>query len=171
MKTCTACNVRQHDSLVDETTGTCVNANQCLENKKRGMADLAELYTGLISISHAITGWQKRCAAYAVESGFRAYDQPVTREAVAVFCSNLHSEVSELWEAFRDGKLNAACNKAEKMTALGLPPMTCAEEELADIVIRCLDTADALGVDLMRAIVAKHVFNTTRSFQHGGKKA
>lgn len=171
MKACTACNVRQHESLIDPETGICIDPSRCLENKKRGMADLAELYTGLISISHAITGWQKRCATYAVESGFRKFDEPITREMVSVFVANLHSEVSELWEAFRDGKLTQPCNKAEKMMALGLPAMTCAEEELADIVIRCLDTADALGVDLMRAIVAKHVYNTTRAPLHGGKLA
>jgi hypothetical protein len=171
MKTCTACSVRQHEALIDEQTGVCTDPNRCLENKKRLMADLAALYTGLVSISEAIYGWQKRCATYAVESGFRKFDEPVTREAVAVFCSNLHSEVSELWEAYRDGKLNHPCAKAEKMAALGLPVMTCAEEELADIVIRCLDTADALGVDLMRAIAAKHVFNTTRAPLHGGKLA
>lgn len=170
MKACTVCNVRQPDPLVGEDN-ICTDANRCLENKKRAMADLAALYTGLVSISEAIYGWQKRCAAYAVESGFREYDQPVTREAVAVFCSNLHSEVSELWESYRDGKLNAACNKAEKMAALGLPVMTCVEEELADIMIRCFDMADALGVDLMRAVAAKHVFNTTRAPLHGGKLA
>lgn len=170
MKTCTRCNVRQSDELIGEDN-VCTDQNRCNENKKRATADIAELYNGLVNSSQAIYGWQKRCATYAVESGFRQFDQPVTREAVAVFCSNLHSEVSELWEAYRDGKLNAPCAKAAKMLDLGLPPVTCAEEELADIVIRCLDTADALGVDLMRAIAAKHVYNTTREPKHGGKLA
>jgi hypothetical protein len=170
LKKCEVCQTRMAEGLIG-ADDKCIDASRCLENKKRLMADLAEHVTQLVAGSQAIYGWQKRCATYAVESGFRKFDDPVTREAVAVFVSNLHSEVSELWEAYREGKLNAACNKAEKMVELGLPPMTCAEEELADIAIRLFDTADALGVDLMRAIVAKYVYNTTRSFQHGGKLA
>ena len=63
------------------------------------------------------------------------------------------------------------CNKAEKMRALGLPELTCLEEELADIVIRCLDTAETFGVDLERAIEAKHAYNGSRPRKHGGKLA
>jgi len=54
--------------------------------------------------------------------------------------NNLHGEVAELWEAHRAGNLNQPCDKAERMDALGIKPLTCAEEELADIVIRVLDT-------------------------------
>jgi NTP pyrophosphatase (non-canonical NTP hydrolase) len=125
----------------------------------------------LINLSQSITGWQKRCAGYAVESGFRTHDWPASRENVAVFLINLHSEISELWEAFREGRLHQVCDKAGKLNDLGLPVLTCAEEELADIFIRLMDTAEALGVDMPRAIAAKHVYNSQRAFQHGGKLA
>ncbi len=107
----------------------------------------------------------------AVAKVFRQHPWPITRENMAVFDVNLHGEVSELWEAFRDGRINARCDKAEKMEALGLPALTCAEEEIADIIIRALDTANALGVDVRRAIAVKHAYNTTRPILHGGKLA
>lgn len=41
--------------------------------------------------------------------------------------------------------------------------------ELADIVIRVLDIADAYGVDLGAAIIEKLNHNATRGLHHGGK--
>lgn len=107
----------------------------------------------------------------AVAHGFRPAGKQNDREAVAVFVSNEHREVSELWEAYRAGTLHEPCDKAEKLRALGLPVLSCAAEELADIIIRALDTARALGVDIGEAVITKHKYNVTRPFQHGGKKA
>jgi NTP pyrophosphatase (non-canonical NTP hydrolase) len=92
-----------------------------------------------------------------------------TRERVAVFLINLHGEVSEAWEAYRKGQLFSPCDKAEKMKAAGLPALGCLEEELADIVIRALDTAHTFGIDIQQAIETKHAFNATRPYRHGGK--
>jgi hypothetical protein len=83
----------------------------------------------------------------------------------------MHGEVSEFWEAYRAGALRKPCDKAEKMVALGLDPLTCGEEELADIVIRAFDAAEALGFDIGRAVRVKHEFNKSRPFKHGGKLA
>ncbi len=64
----------------------------------------------------------------------------------------IHSEVSEALEDFRH-------DRREHFT-----------EELADIVIRVLDLAGGLGVDLDAAIAAKLAKNRLRSFRHGGKR-
>lgn len=85
--------------------------------------------------------------------------------------ANIHGEVSELWEAYRTEKLNEPCDKADKMEAVGLCPLTCLEEELADIVIRALDTAVDNGVDIEEAVRIKNAFNRTREKRHGGKVA
>jgi NTP pyrophosphatase (non-canonical NTP hydrolase) len=53
----------------------------------------------------------------------------------------------------------------------GRRPLTCIEEELADIIIRTLDTAQAFGVDIDRAVTAKMAYNATRPHRHGGKLA
>jgi hypothetical protein len=89
----------------------------------------------------------------------------------AVYAANLHGEQSELWEAARKGHLHVPCDKAEKMVEKGLPALTCAEEELADIIIRALDNAADLGVDIGKALAVKMAFNSGRPFQHGGKLA
>lgn len=89
----------------------------------------------------------------------------------AVYTSNQHGEDSEFWEAFRAGTLDQPCSKAEKMAALGLPRLTCAEEEIADIIIRALDMAEAHNVDVAKAISAKMRFNAQREMLHGNKRA
>ncbi len=64
----------------------------------------------------------------------------------------IHSEVSEALEAFRrDDRVNFA-------------------EELADILIRVLDCAPGLGVDMDSAVRQKLERNKSRGYRHGGKK-
>lgn len=89
----------------------------------------------------------------------------------AVYTANLHGEASEFWEAFRKGSLDKPCDKAEKMVALELPPLTDAEEEIADVLIRTLDQAQAHGVDVAKAVATKMAYNRTRPALHGGEKA
>ena len=44
------------------------------------------------------------------------------------------------------------------------------EFELADIVIRVMDSAEGLGIDLYQRIVQKLLKNLHRGYKHGGKK-
>ncbi len=123
-------------------------------------------------MSNSIREWARVVYQNAVDKGFHDGDDALSeRDKIGSWVSNLHSEVSEFWEAFRAGRLHEPCDKAEKMIALGLFPLTCAEEELADIVIRAFDDAEALGIDIERAISAKHEYNRTRPNRHGGKLA
>ena len=95
----------------------------------------------------------------AYEKGFHQNDKEPTIDRLAVYCANLHGEASELWEAARKGNLNKQCDKDCNLT--------CAEEELADIVIRALDTAYGLGIDIGRAVHLKHEYNVKRPHMHG----
>ncbi len=121
-------------------------------------------------------------AQNATDKGFRAKfaeglsaDQwrggPGKLIRAAVYCINLIGEVTEFWEAFRAGTLNSECDKADKMRALGLPGLTCAEEEIADQLIRVLDKAEVFEVDVARAVAAKMAYNSSRPALHGNKNA
>jgi len=79
-------------------------------------------------------------------------------------CNNLHDEISEIHEAWRNNRLRDRCDK-EKL------PLTYLEEELADIIIRVLDNARKLEVDIQKAVELKHQYNMTRSNRHGGKRS
>ena len=95
----------------------------------------------------------------AVNKGFYDAGTP----SVSAYCANLHGEVSELWEAHRKGTLAQPCDKNAELT--------CFEEELADILIRCFDMAGAFGIDLERSVAEKMRYNATRGYRHGGKIA
>lgn len=102
-------------------------------------------------------------AAYenAKSKGFHDNDgDPVS--CYARWTANLHGEVSELWEAARKGILDNACDKS-----INANHLTCEEEELADIIIRVLDTAGARGIDIGRAVDVKMAYNATRPHMHG----
>lgn len=80
-----------------------------------------------------------------------ATGQPVTRnfgEVVAL----MHSELSEALEADRKGL------KDDK-----LPHRDGREVEFADCIIRILDTAAALGLDVPGALIEKNRFNRQRA--------
>ena len=51
-----------------------------------------------------------------------------------------------------------------------IPGFTNYEEELADTIIRCLDAAEAVGLDIAGAVVAKMNYNATRPYKHGSKR-
>jgi len=71
----------------------------------------------------------------------------------------MHSELSEALEADRHG--NQPDNK--------IPEFSGIEAELADTIIRILDTAEADGLDVIGAMIAKAEMNAGRSHKHGGK--
>jgi len=81
-------------------------------------------------------------------------------EAIAAKLCLVHSEVSEALEEIRDGNLDRYFN-GSKPEGFGI--------ELADIVIRCLDLAAAMGIDLESEIETKMEYNRTRPYKHGGK--
>lgn len=109
--------------------------------------------------------------AKAVHENAKAKGFHDGQQTMASYCANLHGEASELWESYRNGTWDKACDKVNEMEALGLPGLGCAEEELADIIIRALDVMLALGIDPEEALDAKHRFNLTRPHGHGGKVA
>lgn len=77
--------------------------------------------------------------------------EPITRNVGEVIAL-MHSELSEALEAHRKGL------RDDKLT--DRPGM---EVEFADCIIRILDTADALGLDVAGALIEKNRFNQQRA--------
>lgn len=82
----------------------------------------------------------------------------------------LHSEVSEMFEAYRDHGLadfteqgfDGVGNEVEgKPEGFG--------SECADVLIRLLDTCERRGIDLDFEYARKIMHNRTRGHRHGGK--
>lgn len=71
---------------------------------------------------------------------------------VPTFLALIHSETSEGLEAFRK-------NDKENF-----------KEEMADMLIRVLDLAAGLEIDMDQAVADKMEKNRNRPFRHGGKK-
>lgn len=115
----------------------------------------------------ALNTLRDHCYNESKAKGWHAEAEP----NIAAFCANLHGEVSELWESWRAGTLDSLCDKSDKMEACGITPLTCAAEELADVIIRALDTAATLNVDIAEAVEMKLAYNRTRPHRHGGKLA
>jgi len=107
-------------------------------------------------------------AAYnnAKDKGFHAKDGDIVSD-YARWTVNLHGEVSELWEAARKNALFDSCDKHQSMMEIFQDSLTCEEEELADIIIRVLDTAGAREVNIGRAVMLKMQYNATRPHMHG----
>ena len=72
----------------------------------------------------------------------------------------LHSEVSEMLEAYRDGGL-------EDQT-IGAKPEGFGSEA-ADVLVRLLDTCRRRNIDLAWEFDRKVDYNKSRGYKHGGK--
>ncbi len=89
-------------------------------------------------------------------------------ETIAAKLALVHNEVSEALECVRDGDMRTLYRRPypgfDARKPEGFPT------ELADIVIRVMDLAEATGVDLGAAILEKMDYNETRPYKHGGKR-
>lgn len=81
----------------------------------------------------------------------------------------LHSEVSEMLEAYRDHGLKDATVPAH-LTSIAHPKPEGVGSEAADVLIRLLDECDRQGIDLQAEFDRKLAYNATRGHKHGGKR-
>lgn len=102
--------------------------------------------------------------------GWRDVERDDDRQR-AELVANLHGEVSELWEVHRRGETEKPCEKLTAQTPLQGRAPTLQEEELADICIRIMDYCAHKGLDLASAILLKCIYNASRPYRHGGKRA
>jgi len=119
--------------------------------------------TDHVEIELSISELQKTVHNLAVKKGW--WDKIPCN--IAEQLANMHTELSEAWEELRNnhGITEIYYNEGNPEKPEGFPV------ELADCVIRILDTCEAYGIDLEEVIMLKHRYNVTRPYRHGGKKA
>jgi NTP pyrophosphatase (non-canonical NTP hydrolase) len=113
---------------------------------------------------------QHKIHTLAVEKGWHEDRDMSNPHVVASMLCLIHSEVSEALECVRDRELDLVFVETPAPNHLIPGQKPCGfPSELADVVIRCLDMAEAMGIDLGHVIELKHAYNGTRSRRHGGK--
>ena len=93
-----------------------------------------------------------------VSKGWFDIDRPFSEDLML-----LTTEAGEAYETYRIRKMDTYTNFNGKPDDVG--------SELADILIRLLDTCKRYDVDLEAEYERKMAYNRTRSYRHGGKLA
>ena len=115
--------------------------------------------------------FQKEVHQVAIDHGWWETERNIA-EQIAL----MHSELSEALEEWRTGRDITSTYFAEVQDSSVdsgkkfLKPEGFSVE-LADCIIRILDTAESYGIDLSSVLIAKNEYNKTRSYKHGGKIA
>lgn len=121
------------------------------------MNDTFSVPYGMTAEEHAAWNGLRKAQALASRTARDAgwYKDPATGEDIdrnfGEVVALMHSELSEALEADRKGL------KDDK-----LPHRDGREVEFADCIIRILDTAEALGLDIAGALIEKNRFNQSR---------
>lgn len=104
---------------------------------------------------------QQSIHAVAIAKGW--YDADCVRSP-GDYIALAHTELSEAYEELRTGEPadEVYFEAGGKPCGFGI--------ELADCVIRLLDTAEHFGLDLQELIALKMTYNATRPHRHGDKK-
>lgn len=117
--------------------------------------DISHLTKQIEEFQSPLSSLQTRAHTNSVNKGFWLHPQPPN---LAEKLALIHSEVSEALEDLRNNHMQESTTPEGK--PIGFP------SELADIVIRTLDLAEYLGVDLFRSLLKKMAFNESRPFKH-----
>ncbi|WP_309382036.1 hypothetical protein [Cerasicoccus frondis] len=123
-------------------------------------SDLRERYSLLSAFALAWISLSMDAYKTAYNNGFYEHNGTHPSDGdIGIWIMNIVSELAEAWQGHRDN-----------MKDTHLPDRDALEVELADVILRTMSTAEALGFKLESAILEKHAYNKTRPYRHGGKR-
>lgn len=109
--------------------------------------------------NRTITDWMDATFAGAKRHGWYGRKRVDIPKCIA----ELHSELSEALECWRDGEMKSTgLDGTSKPEGFGT--------EIADVVIRCFNLCRALNIDLEAIVAAKVSYNESRPYKHGRKR-
>jgi NTP pyrophosphatase (non-canonical NTP hydrolase) len=112
------------------------------------------------ALSYELSKFQTQCYAHNIKQGF--WEEPISGGnewlELGVKAGLIMCEGAEVMEALRSDDPLGPCSK--------IPSLNKVEEELADVVIRSLDLAERLGINLGDAIRIKYEYNLKRPYKH-----
>lgn len=122
----------------------------------------------------SLNEWAKEIHENAVAHGW--WNEERSFGDIVALC---HSELSEALEEYRSNKPFAYCNTPHTdsgMYGINTPDEWAPDDkpegiatEMIDCIIRILDWCGKEGVDVDALMEAKHNYNKTRPYRHGGK--
>lgn len=113
------------------------------------------------ALSSNLRAFQCQVYAHNVKQGF--WKEPIAGgkcewEGIGMKAALIMCEGAELVEAIRTNDPLGPCDK--------LPALNKVEEEIADVVIRSLDLAERLGIDVAQVMRIKYEYNLKRPYKH-----
>lgn len=133
---------------------------------------------GYATYDSTLAQMTREVRAINIDKGWRSADGGPGSNTFGDYIALLHSELSEALEAYRDHRLDDATGPRTEIWTDTNPPVLHGwreskpegvGSELADVLIRLLDTCDVFGIDLTAEYERKVTFNRTRPYQHGGR--
>lgn len=125
-----------------------------LHTKYRSSGPVLEFGESLLDVQNGVSKLQDLCYTLSKNAGWHhrnARPGDIGNEQFCVKLALIHSELSEALEGKR-------CDKKDNH----LPHRSSVEVELADAVIRIMDLAGAMGLDLSGAVMEKLQYNQRR---------
>lgn len=114
-------------------------------------------------MTYSIKRWQEEVYKTAEENGWHPQGEDIDHVTIIAWLALVVTEVSEAIECVRKNNMETKINDdSGKIEGFG--------SEMADIVIRTLDIAETLGINLEDEITKKNLYNKVRPFRHEGKR-
>lgn len=149
---------------IEAVMGLTVTSSQQLYDRLRDLFAGVDYFSiPRTNLPRTLEEYQEECYQINVDHGWFDSERSFGDDVAL-----LHTEVSEMYEAYRKWELEDAT--APMVNGDELPKPEGVGSEVADVQIRLFDTCQRAGINLRAEMERKIAFNKTRPYMHGNKK-